>query len=339
VSTQPANHPTPERIFNTINAHQQTAALKAAIDLDLFTAIADGANDPASLAPKVGAAERGVRILCDSLTILGFLTKQDGHYALTEESAFFLNRHSRAYLGDMSNFLLKDSVFNSFRRMTEAVTKGGTVATTGDNEKPDDDKWVAFAKSMAGLSVPNANFIAQLTGMPEGKPCKVLDIAAGHGMYGITMARHNPNAHITAADWPNVLAVAQQNAAAAGIADRYTIVPGSAFESDLGEGYDYILLTNIFHHFDKPTCERLMKRVHAALSPTGKAVILEFVPNEDRVSPPTAAMFSLTMLATTDRGEAYTFKDYEQMLSNVGFSQTTFHALPSLPEQVLISQK
>jgi ubiquinone/menaquinone biosynthesis C-methylase UbiE len=322
-----------------MNAYQESAALKAAIELDIFTAIADGVSDPASLAAKAGASERGVRILCDFLTIHGFLTKQDGHYALTGESAVFLNSHSPAYIGSIAGFILKDSIVRNFASLTEIVRKGGTVSLTGDNEKPDDDKWVPFAKSMAPLTIPNANFIAALTDMPQAAPCKVLDIAAGHGMYGITMARHNPNAHITAADWPNVLEVARQNAHAAGVADRYATVPGSAFESDLGEGYDFVLLTNIFHHFDKDTCEKLMKRVHSALKPSGKAVILEFVPNEDRVSPPSPASFSLTMLATTDHGDAYTFNEYQQMLIRSGFSQTTFHAMPGMPQQVLISQK
>ena len=93
-----AARPTPERIFNTLNAYQNTAALKSAIELDLFTAIGDGANQAASLAKRVGAAERGVRVLADYLTIHGFLTKEGDRYALTQESALFLSRKSPACL-------------------------------------------------------------------------------------------------------------------------------------------------------------------------------------------------------------------------------------------------
>ena len=77
--------PTPERIFNTLNAYQQTAALKTAIELDIFTAIGDGTNQASTLAKQARASERGVRILCDYLTIQGFLTKQADSYALTQE--------------------------------------------------------------------------------------------------------------------------------------------------------------------------------------------------------------------------------------------------------------
>ena len=338
-TSTPASKATPERIFNTMIAFQETEALKAAIDLDIFTAIADGANTAALLAAKTGAAERGVRILCDYFTVKEFLTKKGEQYALTQESAIFLNRHSPACACTMIHFLASPDLRKSFATLAEAVRKGGAATDTGDNTKPHDEFWVNFARSMAPLTVPNAEFIAGLTGPAEGKPCKVLDIAAGHGMFGITVARRNPKAQIVALDWPAVLEVAKENAVKFGVAERLTIRPGSAFETDLGEGYDYVLLTNILHHFDIPTCEKLMRRVHAALKPDGKAITLEFVPNEDRVTPPMAAAFGLVMLAETDAGDAYTFAEYEKMFRNAGFAKTTLHPVPDMPQQVLVSEK
>jgi ubiquinone/menaquinone biosynthesis C-methylase UbiE len=322
-----------------MNAFQNTAALKSGIELDVFTAIGEGADTPALLAAKTQAAERGVRILCDYLTILGLLEKENGHYALTPESAAFLDRRSPACLVAVTGFLGSPWHKKNAEALTDAVRKGGTVGTQGDNTKPQDEVWVAFARSMAPLTVPAANFIAEVMGASEGKPCKVLDIAAGHGNYGITIAKKNPNAQIVAVDWPSVLAVAEENAKAAGVSERYATRPGSAFETDLGSGYDLVLLTNIFHHFAMATCETLMRRVFAALKPGGKAVTLEFVPNEDRVTPPGTAAFSLNMLVGTDAGDAYTFSEYEKMFANAGFAKTTFHPIGGMPQQVLISGK
>ena len=335
----PTSKPTPERIFNTMVAFQETEALKAAIELDIFTAIADGANTAPSVAAKTGASERGVRILCDYFTIKEFLTKKGNEYSLTQESAVFLNRHSPAYLATMIDFLASPWSRKNFAALAEAVRKGGTASETGDHTKAHEEIWVNFARSMAPLTIPSAEFIAGLTGAAEGKPCKILDIAAGHGMYGITVAKRNPNAQIVAVDWPAVLEVAKENAAKLGVTAHHTTKPGSAFETDFGEGYDYVLLTNILHHFDIPTCERLLRRVHASLKPSGKALTLEFVPNEDRVTPPMAASFSLVMLAGTDAGDAYTFAQYEKMFRNAGFAETTLHPVPEVPQQVLVSEK
>ena len=335
----PSQKPSPERIFAVLNAFQTSAALKTAIELNVFTVIAEGADRANSLAQRVNAAERGVRILCDYLTIHGFLTKTDDRYALTQESAIFLNQNSPAYMGTLANFLASDAAKSDFDALTETVRKGGTSNAQGDNTKPNDDLWVNFARSMAPLTTVSAGFIADLAGAKEGKACEVLDIAAGHGMFGITIAKQNRNAQITAVDWAPVLAVAKENAATVGVADRVAFRPGSAFEADLGEGYDIVLLTNIFHHFDMPTCEKLMRRVHAALKPGGKALTLEFVPNEDRVTPPMAAGFSMIMLAKTDAGDAYTLSQYERMFRNAGFAKTTLHPVPDMPQQVLLSEK
>ena len=338
-ASPPTSKPSPERIFNTMVAFQETEALKAAIELDIFTAIAEGANTAELLAAKTGTSERGMRILCDYFTVKQFLSKKANQYSLTEDSATFLNRHSPACLASMIDFLASPWSRKNFGALAEAVRKGGTASETGDHTKAHEEIWVNFARSMAPLTIPAAEFIAGLTGAAEGQPCKVLDVAAGHGMYGIAVARRNPSAQIVAVDWPAVLEVARENARKLGVAERHATRPGSAFEVEFGNGYDFALLTNIFHHFDVPTCEKLMRRIHRALKPGGKAITLEFVPNEDRVSPPMAAAFSLVMLAGTDLGDAYTFAQFERMLGNAGFAKTTLHPIPDLPQQVLLSEK
>ncbi len=90
----------------------------------------------------------------------------------------------------------------------------------------------------------------------------MLDIAAGHGIFGITVAQRNPQAEVVAVDWPRVLTVATENAVALGVAARHTTIPGDAFTVDWGAGYDVALVTNFLHHFDVPTCTAFLKKVH-----------------------------------------------------------------------------
>jgi len=106
-----------------------------------------------------------------------------------------------------------------------------------------------------------------------------------------------------------------------GVDGRYHLLPGSALEQDFGSGYDLVLITNFLHHFDPPTCTTFMRKVYAALIPGGRAAILELLPNPDRVSPPTAAAFSLMMLISTPAGDAYTFRDLEHISKEAGFDR------------------
>lgn len=332
--------PTPQLFFQTANAYQRSQALKAAIDLDLFTAVAEGSDSPPALAQRCGAAARGMRILADYLTIQGFLIKEGERYKLTEDSAIFLDRRSRAYMGAALGFLHAPKFTEAFQSLTEAVRKGGTVAGESGTVAPDHPLWVDFAKSMIPMMAKPAEEIALFVSRTQPSPKRVLDIAAGHGLFGIEIAKRCPQVEITALDWPNVLAVAQEFARQANVQTRYRTLPGDAFRQDLGnEQYDLVLLTNFLHHFSPASCETLLHKVHACLAPNGRVVTLEFVPNDDRVSPPPVAEFSLIMLATTPEGDAYTLKEYEQMFRAAGFSRMESHALPGSVEQMLVSFK
>jgi ubiquinone/menaquinone biosynthesis C-methylase UbiE len=320
LTTVPENQPpTPERFFDTISAYQQAEAMRAALELELFTAIAEGNTTAETMAKRCGAAERGMRILCDFLTIHGFLTKEGAHYALAPDAAFFLNRHSPAYIGGSCEFLLTARLREGHARLTEAVRRGGTALGEGTLE-PENPDWVKFARGMMPLThMPAQIMAAELR--KGGEAHKVLDIAASHGIFGISVAKQNPSAQIYASDWKNVLEVATTNAQAMGVADRYHLLPGSAFETDFGCDYDLVLVPNFLHHFDPPTCTTFMRKVHAALAPGGRAAIVEFVPNPDRITPPAAAAFSMMMLATTPSGDAYTFAEIENILKSASFAK------------------
>jgi ubiquinone/menaquinone biosynthesis C-methylase UbiE len=169
------------------------------------------------------------------------------------------------------------------------------------------------------------------------KKLKVLDIAAGHGIFGINVAQRFQNAEIFALDWAGVLEVAKENAEKFGVADRYRTIAGSAFDVDFGENYNVVLLTNFVHHFDQPMNEKLLRKIRAALTDDGRVLTLEFVPNEDRVSPPVEALFSLTMLSSTPSGDAYTFAELKNMFENAGFSKNEHYPLAPTPQHLIVS--
>ena len=133
--------------------------------------------------------------------------------------------------------------------------------------------------------------------------------------------------------------MAKENAQRAGVTDRHTLLPGSAFDVEFGKDYDLVLVTNFLHHFDLPTNERLLRKIHASLKPGGRVVILEFVPNEDRISPPETAGFALIMLGSTRSGDAYTYSEYQGILRNAGYKHDELHALPPTPNQAIVAWK
>ncbi|MBB4568661.1 class I SAM-dependent methyltransferase [Rhizobium leucaenae] len=323
----------PNLVVDAMFACRKTAAIKAAIELDLFTLIGDG-RDAASLAAETNAAERGVRILCDYLVVNGFLTKTDSQYALTPSSRVFLDRHSPAYMGSAIEFLAAPEMLKQILDdPTSYVRNGGSIGLA--NMSPDNPVWVKFARGMGSFTGGSAiSLAAEMANLPV-TPKKILDIAAGHGRFGIEMAKTFPSAEVVAVDWSSVLELAKYNARQFGVAERYKVIPGSAFEVDWGTDYDLILLPNFLHHFDMETCAGLLRKARASLSPDGKVVAVDFVPNDDLVSPPFPAAFSWEMLAGTPKGEAYTQKDFAEMARRAGFQNARVKPLPPSPASLI----
>lgn len=330
--------PTPERILDTLNAYQRSAALRGAIELDLFTVIGSGKRDVDAIAHACGTDRRATRILCDFLVVCGFLSKQSDQYGLTEESACFLDRQSPAYFGSVARFLHSDDLMAAYRDVAELTRRGTTLLRHAGTTAPDYEGWVEFARSMTPMMRRPAAFIGELAAAHVPGPIRVLDVAAGHGLFGIAVAQRNETAAIVALDWGEVLAVAEENARAAGLASRYSLLPGDAHSVDWAGSYDLILLTNFLHHYDRATCVSLFRKVAACLRPNGLAITLEFIPNEDRVTPPNSAGFAFMMLGTTPAGDAYTFAEYQAMAREAGLLRNDLHPVPQSPQHVILSR-
>jgi ubiquinone/menaquinone biosynthesis C-methylase UbiE len=269
------------------------------------------------------------------LTIQGVLVKEDGRYRHSSTSEAFLDPRSPACIASIAQFLGNQKMRATYDDLAEIVRTGRTVLPGDGSVEPENPIWVQFAESMAPMMRPIAGPLSKVVLQGQSGPMRVLDIAAGHGLFGIEIAKQNPQAHVTGLDWAQVLRVALDNARKAGVQDRYQLLPGSAFEVDFDGPYDAVLLTNFLHHFDPPTCVGLLKKIYAALRPGGQCATLEFVPNEDRISPAAPAAFAMTMLTSTAAGDAYTLSELTSMYHEAGFKDVSGHPIPMSPETIV----
>jgi 2-polyprenyl-3-methyl-5-hydroxy-6-metoxy-1,4-benzoquinol methylase len=237
-------------------------------------------------------------------------------------------------MGSVADFLASPELIGMWLTdPTSFVRKGGSEGFA--NVASDNPVWVKFARAMVPFVAPIAGMIAAEVASWPVKPKRVLDVAAGHGLFGISLAKALPDLEVTAIDWSAVLAVAQENAEAVGVAKRYRGISGSAFEVDWGEGYDLVLLTNFLHHFDRDTCIDILSRARRALASGGRALAVEMVPNEDRVSPAIPAIFSYVMLGSTPSGDAYTAAELEDMGKGAGFARVSTRPAEPTPETLV----
>jgi 2-polyprenyl-3-methyl-5-hydroxy-6-metoxy-1,4-benzoquinol methylase len=332
--------PSPNRVLTDMAAFQLSSALRAAISFDLFTAIGEGCDTVAKLAERCNIAPRGARILADYLVMNRYLAKQNDQYQLVPESAYFLDSRSPHFLADPMPFIQAPSVLRDFDELESRVRAGGAPADPA-NYSGTEELWVSYARHMARNMVPKAEAAAaHVLGMlrpvpPE--PLKVLDLAAGHGHFGLQYARQYPHTHVVAQDAPTVLAVATENARAMGI-DHFSTIPGSVFDADLGSGYDVVVLANLLHFYGEAENIALLTKARQALKPGGIAVIVEFAPDDDRITPGNQGAFALFMLATTADGDTYTVNELMRMSERAGLTDLRAAELVNGGQRLLIGR-
>jgi SAM-dependent methyltransferase len=330
-----------QRMMAMLQGFMGTAAVKAALDLEVFTHIAHGLVTPEQLAVAKGTTPRAMRILCDALVAFGALNKSDGRYSLPPGSQALFVKGSPMYMGAMSRILANPVMWEAAGKLGEIV-KAGRSTIEHPAEEPDNPFWQEFSRAsrqMATMFGPIvADAVAEL--LPAGGPKRILDIAAGSGMYGFSALKRFPNARLVSVDWPGVLKLAEPTARQMGLSDRVEFCSGDIFSADLGSGYDLVLAVNIYHHFSIEKCTELSRRLYGATAPAGMLIVVDSVPDEKREKDRTALTFALTMLIWTQDGDTYTLSEYRKMLETAGYRDIALKEIPGpRPMQAVIARK
>lgn len=330
----------PEPLMHMMQGLQVTAILQAGVELGIFDVIAGGSEDAAAIASAITADARGTRILLDALAALGLL-ESDGGYRLAPLADAFLVSTRQTYLGGMVKVLANTWVWKAFPRLAEAVRHGGTLLEE-HAETQQLSFWETFAPASVGIAAPAAQALAEILQpwAAHRRPLEVLDVACGSGLYSLTLAGRHEHARVTLFDWPNVLAITRGTVARLGLAERTAYIEGDLFEVPAGGPYDLIVASHIFHHFSEERCITLLRRLAAALKPDGRLAINDFIVTDAKPdAEPFPRLFSVTMLAFTREGEAYSLDAYERMLEVTGFARPEVHEGRGMPSRFLIAEK
>jgi acyl carrier protein len=324
-----------------MQGYKQTALLRAALELGVFDrlAAAPGAGAEA-VAGAMGADPRGARILLNALAAMGLIESTDGNgdggYRLQPGTNAHLVRGRDGFIGDLLAVLASDQERDALDRLADAVRRGGTVMDV-NAETPEYAYWVDFAAGAAPVAAPAAATVARLLeGWARERPTlNVLDVAAGHGLYGFTLAAAHERCRVWSLDWPNVVPVAREHAQRLGVAERVELIAGDMFDAPLGGPYDLVLVTNVLHHFSACRCVELLRRLAGVARPDARLVVVGFALDAPPEADPAPHLFAPLMLAWTREGDVHTRSDYERMLDASGWRLTSATRTPPLPFTVL----
>jgi SAM-dependent methyltransferase len=329
---------TPERIMQFGFGYAAPLMLEAAVNLKVFDALDGGPRALGQVAAATGASERGLRALLNGLVGIGLLAKdKDGQYSLTSESAAFLVSHKPDFRGGFFKHT-SSQLLPKWLKMTEIVRTGRPAAAV-NQEGEGSAFFVEFVEDLFPMNYAAARVLADALGVERATaPVRVLDLAAGSGVWSIALAERSPHVRVTAVDWPGVLPATRRTADRHGVGDRYQYVAGDLLAVDFGTGHHVATLGHILHSEGEERSRALLQKTFAALAPGGTAVVAEWLVEDDRTGPPAGLIFGVNMLVNTDQGDTFSFSEIHDWLAAAGFRDVRTLDVPA-PSPLILATK
>ncbi len=319
----------PDDIVELIRGFMPSRAVLTALELDVFTAIGDGATAQ-QVAGKIQCAVRATEMLLNVLVSLKLLSKQESTYKNTPVAArFFVEGAPDSVRLAQLHYA---NMWKRWSTLTEAMQAGTSVAPRSDNG------WLKpFIAAMDANARGRARAIAQAVGINGAR--HLLDLGGGSGAYSIAFAKAAPALQCEIVDVADVLPITQEYIRKAGLADRINARAGDMLNAPLEAGkYDLVLLSAICHMFSPEQNRQLLRRAYEALAPKGRLVISDFVLDPDKTAPRFGALFALNMLVATQAGSSYSEPEYSAWLQEAGFVETKRVRMPG-PASLMIGTK
>jgi 3-hydroxy-5-methyl-1-naphthoate 3-O-methyltransferase len=322
----------PDRLDQMIRGYMPSRCILTALELDIFTAIGEGANAE-QIGTTIHANARAAEMLLNTLVALGLVTKSGDTYNNTPESARFFVKDSKD--NQRNGLLHTANIWHRWSTLTDAVRHGTCVPLDPDsNGRDNTPEWMGnFIAGMDRNAKARAPLVVQALGVTSVR--RILDLGGGSGAYSIAFAKASSDVRCEILDVPEVVPLTREYVYQAGVSAQVNFRSGDMLTDDLGSGYDIIMLNAICHMFSEEQNQQLFRRARQALAPNGRFVVQDFVLNSDKTGPLHAALFSLNMLVGTDHGASYSETEYSGWMKNAGFADISRIKLPG-PSDLIV---
>jgi len=326
----------PRPLMRLLGDFGNSRILEAAIEYDFFTLIHRGFDTYEEVAREAGTVPRATRIVLDGLLALALVEKRKEKYFLTPISEAYLVRGKPSYMGDFRYVAL--ALWDGMAHLKETLKTGKPLSrmdTSGELQV-----WEKLVLGIIPIAEPVAKALCDLLeiGVRRKGP-RVLDIAGGSSIFGMTILTRDASAQVTQLDWPNVNAVAKKLNRERGLEGRIRFIDGEFRSAPIEDNhYDLIVASN-FCRFESPKGnQQLFRKAYRALKPGGFFAVNDFIPNEERTGPTFVLRFSVYALTHTPEGECWTLSQYSGWLKEAGFHSIQSHGdIPeTLPGTTLI---
>jgi ubiquinone/menaquinone biosynthesis C-methylase UbiE len=319
-------------------AYAPPIVIGAAASNKVFDTLRSGSKTVEQVSKAAGASERGLRMVMNALVGLDLLKKdRQEKYSLTPESKAFLVSGKP---GTLAGFFSMNRIrlMQNWMKLDEIVQTGRPVMTV-NQETEGTEFFSQLVENIIPMSYGSAQKLGDHLKLAKAKDdVRVVDLAAGSGIWGIALAQKSPRVRVTAVDWAGMIPTTKRITEKFGVRDRFKFIEGDLLEADFGVGYDVVTLGHILHSEGEERSRQLLKKTFRALKSGGTIAIGEWLVNDQRTGPPPALMFAVNMLVNTDKGDTFSFNEIKSWLEEAGFKKVRKLEAPG-PSPLVLATK
>jgi ubiquinone/menaquinone biosynthesis C-methylase UbiE len=308
----------PRPLMRILGDFGNSQILNAAIEYDFFTHIHGGNYTSEEIARAAGTDARATRIVLDGLIALAMLEKRQGKYFLTPTSEAFLVRGKPSYMGDFRHVAL--ALWDGMGQLIHTLKTGKPLSRMDTGTEL--EVWEKLVLGIIPIAEPVAKALCDILGIgAKRKGIRVLDIAGGSSIFGMTILSRDTSAQVTQLDWPNVNEVAKRLNRERGLDGKIRFVDGEFRTAKIEENfYDLAIASNFCRFESAEGNQELFRAAYKALKPGGLFAVNDFLPDEERTGPTFPLRFSVYTLTHTPGGECWTLSQYTDWLKKAGFA-------------------
>ena len=332
----PPRGPDPSSIVRLSTAYWESQTLLTANRLKVFDCLADGALHAQDVAARLQLDARSTTLLLRACAGLGFLVESPDGFENTPVAATFLVSRSPAFMGNVIRY--SDQLYSTWGRLEDAVRSGQPALPAQTYLGDDPARTRTFVMAMHERAQGIARALISVLDL-SGRRC-MLDVGGGPGTYAVLLTEKFPGLRAEVLELPGVAAVARELVAAAGAADRVTLLDGDYHHADFGSGKDVVLMSGMFHRETAAACRGLIQRAAACLDRGGLLVVSDVFTDAGGTQPTFAALFGLNMMLTAADGGVHADADVHAWMADAGFAQLQTKSLPPpMPHRLVLGVK
>jgi SAM-dependent methyltransferase len=329
---------TPERLMQLGFGYAPPLIIGAAVNNKVFDTLDSGPKTIDQVSKATGASQRGLRAIVNALVGLELLKKdRQGKYSLTPESENFLVSTKAGTLAGSFPMIMRRLI--PLWLKLDDIVRTGRPAESRNQEHPGTEFFAELVENIIPMSYGSAQALGDKLRIAKAKnEVRVLDLAAGSGIWGIALAQKSPRVRVTAVDWAGMIPTTKRVTQKFGVSDRFTFIEGDISQVEFGNGYDIATLGHILHSEGGERSRQLLKKTFRALKSGGTIAIAEWLVNDDRTGPLPPLMFAVQMLVNTEKGDTFSFNEIKSWLEEAGFKKARKLQAPG-PSPLILATK